>query len=130
MWPKLILLILFVVRTGLIQLQINLCLNLAAKIFLIILASFSDSLDSLKIDWSAQLLFSAIHEGPFHQMYGILLNKPPLLLKPAVLFGTSYIATFQCSFYLFYKIWGHVCWGKFQCRNYEVLCRDTRFTNN
>ena len=45
--------------------------------------SYSDSLDSLKIGWSGPFLFSAIHEGPFYQMSGILLNRLPLLPMPA-----------------------------------------------
>ena len=53
------------------------CLTVVAHIFLIILASFLDFLDSIKIGWSGHLLFSAIHDGPFHQMSGILPNRLP-----------------------------------------------------
>ena len=41
------------------------CVTVVANIFLIILASFSDLLDSIKIDWSDHLIFSAIYDGPF-----------------------------------------------------------------
>ena len=50
-----------------------------ARMFSIILASFSYCLGSLKISWSGHLLFSAIHERPFQQMSEILLNRLPLL---------------------------------------------------
>ena len=54
-------------------------LTVVPNIFLIILASFSDSLGWLKIGWSSHLLFSAVHEGHFH-LFGISLNR--LLLLP------------------------------------------------
>ena len=53
------------------------CLTVVPNMFLMILASFSDSLDLCKIGWSGHFLFFAIYEKPFHQISEILLNRLP-----------------------------------------------------
>ena len=91
MWSRLIPSIPCVTRTCLVRNQKSFCSIVIANIFLIILASFSDSLDSLKIRRSGHLLFSAIHKWPFHRISEILLRLPLLPVSAGFCFvGTEY----------------------------------------